>query len=124
MTYDVTETYAYTGDEVFDSAGEFNAWYVQSNSAYKTAVNTVTGEDFDEAKFTLKKSHPVTETWSVDDQILTKTIQWPTEADYLIWENYMRSFDYTNVAFNSVTIGGMPGVSEPGLDVSKTITLP
>tara|TARA_R110002072_G_scaffold116794_1_gene247452 strand:+ start:1464 stop:1850 length:387 start_codon:yes stop_codon:yes gene_type:complete len=128
MTYDVTETYTYTGDQLFDSAGEFQAWYGQNQLPFKAAAKTASGADFNDSEwdslFNLKLSHPSTVSWNVDDQVLTKTIQWPDEAAFLVWDNHMSSFDYTNAAFANVTIGGTPGVSTPGLDLTRTISLP
>jgi hypothetical protein len=126
MTYDVTEIYVYTGDQIFDSVGEFVGWYNSPslNEAFIAAAAASSGEDFDIAKFDLKKSYPVTLTWDVDDQTLTKTIQWPTQSDYESWVNYLDTFDYTDSAFSTTTINGMPYVSEPALDVSKDIFLP
>ena len=126
MTYDVTEIYVYTGDQIFDSVGEFVGWYNSPslNEAFIAAAEASSVEDFDIAKFNLKKSYPSTLAWNIDDQTLTKTIQWPTQSDYESWANYLATFDYTDSAFSSTTITGMEGVTSPGLDVTKTISLP
>ncbi len=126
MTYDVTEIYTYTGDQIFDSVGEFVGWYNSPslNETFIAAAAASSGEDFDMAKFDLKRSYPVTLAWDIDDQTLTKTIQWPTQSDYESWVNYLDTFDYTDSAFSTTTINGMPYVSEPGLDVTKDIFLP
>ena len=76
MPYNVTQTYTYTGDSVFDSAGTFKAWYHAVDSDFKVAVETATGTPFNQALFDVKQAQPVTETWDVDDQKLIKTIAW------------------------------------------------
>ena len=42
MPYNVTQTYTYTGDSVFDSAGAFKAWYHAVDSDFIVAVETAT----------------------------------------------------------------------------------
>jgi len=123
MSYIVHERYSYTGDEIFDSAGEFNAWYHSVDSDFMSAVQTATGSSFDTSIKTLKENQSKTETWDLDGQILDRYTTWPDKATYLTWSNYYQSFDYTNSAFDNVTIGGM-GVSYPALDVNKTTILP
>jgi len=123
MSYVVNERYTYTGDSIFDSAGEFKVWYHAVDSDFLSAVQTATGSPFDASIKTLKESQTKTETWNIDDQILDRYTTWPDKATYLTWDNYLKSFDYTHSAFNSVTIGGM-GLSDPALDVNKQTRLP
>ena len=112
MPYNVTQTYTYTGDSVFDSAGTFKAWYHAVDSDFKVAVETATGTAFNQALFDVKQAQPVTETWDVDEQKLIKTIAWADQATYEEWNTYMTSFDYNDSAFNAVTVGNMPNVAD------------
>jgi len=112
MPYNVTQTYTYTGDSVFDSAGAFKAWYHAVDSDFIVAVETATGTAFNQSLFDVKKAQPVTESWDVDNQKLIKTISWADEATYEEWNTYMTSFDYTNAAFSDVTVGNMPSVED------------
>ena len=72
MPYNVTQTYTYTGDSVFDSAGAFKAWYHAVDSDFIVAVETATGTAFNQSLFDVKKAQPVTESWDVDNQKLIK----------------------------------------------------
>ena len=125
MPYNVTQTYTYTGDSVFDSAGAFKAWYHAVDSDFKVAVETATGTAFNQALFDVKQAQPVTETWDVDEQKLIKTIAWADQATYEEWNIYMTSFDYTDAAFSAVTVGNMPNVDdgEQALDVIVETTV-
>jgi len=128
MTYDVTETYAYTGDQIFDSAGDFNRWWTEiCFDPFIVAVQNYTGDNSIIGMFEDKNSYLDTLLWDVDEQTLVKTTQWPDEDAYTALENYL-DLDYTDSAFEGVTIGGSAGMdrwtSSPALDVVKTRSLP
>ena len=126
MTYDVTETYAYTGDQIFDSAGDFTRWFRLNYEPFIEAVENYTGNNSLRGMFEEKDSHPVTLSWDVDEQTLTKTIQWPDAESYNTLQSYL-DLDYNDSAFENVTIGGSAGMTQvesPALDVVKTRSLP